>query len=600
MTHFSSEPTVGTPPPQAVVRLIELLTVPALALDRTGKVIARNAHAGTRRALAGMSLPPRDWHDLAARSPVFPASAPFPQENATAPGARLSRFIADDSDAYVLFVGPEDKQRLHTLAVAAHDIRTELQSIMAASSLLGEMPAETEEGHTSYIQVIEQAAERATRLVNDILSFARAEHERLAAAEETFSPSERTAATAHRLEPLATKNRTVIEVRRGLPARPVVGDANLVDTIVQNLLSNAVKFAPDGKVVLSVDEEAADDGKSCNISITVRDNGTGIADQEKDHIFKPFRSGPAGASDQPGIGIGAYAVNEAVQALNGTVEMDSTPGEGTCFSVEFSLPFAVPTQLDSRPESNTDDDTTLLYGARLLVVDDNSINLELLLKLLSSAGALVDHVSNGKDALERIWAAGAEYDLILTDLNMPGIDGYALVCRLLIAEREPLLPRIAALTGEPTEECKAACDALGIVAILEKPVRPSELRQRVHDIVNAAPPAASQAQCDILNPAMTAELQEDFGKEKTYELRHRALDEARSLHALICAHDPPRIDRSLIHSAVGSSGMTGLDRVEHALRVLQAVSKVRDGGPALVAALDLLEKTITQTQAQLD
>lgn len=573
--------------------------MPAVALDSSGHVIARNALVTADSALARLPLPPHNWGDLTAACPLFPASAALPDENATSGSAHLSRLSAAETDTYVLFGNPEDRQRLRALAVAAHDIRTELQSISAASCLLGEMPVKTEAGQTSYTQIIEQAAERATRLVNDILNFARVEHERRATVEETFSPGERIAATAHRLEPVARRTGTVIEVRQGQPTKPVVGAANLIDTIVQNLLGNAIKFAPGGKVELSISEEAANDGKTCNISIVITDNGTGIADQEKDNIFKPFRGGQAGVSDQPGIGIGAFAVNEAVQTLNGKIEVDSTPGEGTSFCVEFALPFAEPQQADKNSDADTSDDTVSLDGARLLVVEDNSINLELLLKLLSSAKASVDHVSSGQDALEHILAPDTEYDLILTDLNMPGIDGYALVCRLLAAEHEAPLPRIAALTGEATEDCKAACDALGIVAVLEKPIQPAKLRQRIRDILNAIPPAAPPSGYDILNPAMTTELQEDLGKEKTLELRCRALDEAQRLHASICAHDPPLIDRSLIHSAVGSSGMTGLDRVEHALRVVQAVSKIRDGGAALMAALDLLEMAISQTRRQL-
>ena len=573
--------------------------MPALALDSSGQIIARNALATAGSALASMPLPPHNWGDLAAACPLFPASVSLRHGNATSAGAQLSRLSADETDTYVLFGAPEDRQGLRALAVAAHDIRTELQSIMAASSLLGELPTRIEAGQTSYTQIIEQAAERATSLVNDILNFARVEHERRATVEEPFSPGERIAATAHRLEPVATRTGTVIEVQRSLPTRPVVGAANLIDTIVQNLLGNAIKFAPGGKVVLSIGEEAANDGKTCNISVTITDNGTGIEDQEKDNIFKPFRGGQAGASDQPGIGIGAFAVNEAVQTLNGTIEVDSTPGEGTSFAVKFALPFADPQQTVENSDADPSDDTVSLDGAKLLVVEDNSINLELLLKLLSSAGASVDHVSGGQDALEHILTPGTEYDLVLTDLNMPGIDGYALVSRLLAAEHEAPLPRVAALTGEPTEDCKAACDALGIVAVLEKPIRPAELRLRVRDILNAAPPAPPPSRDDILNPAMTTELQEDFGKEKTLELRCRALDEAQRLHASICAHDPPLIDRSLIHSAVGSSGMTGLDRVEYALRVVQAVSKVRDGGAALDAALALLEMAISRTRKQL-
>ena len=481
----------------------------------------------------------------------------------------------------------------HSQAIAAHDIRNELQTILAISDLVEEAGMDTLSATR-----IGQAAERALTLVNGMLSATRAAHDSSKGARTVFRIGARVAEIADRMTPLAAANGDEISLEVSPPDRAVTGRIELIDTIVQNLLSNAIKFTSNGTIRINLQEDAAPVGQNNTVKLSVEDTGQGMSQDALARLFRPYGSGRTDIAEPEGFGIGTYAIGKAVKALGGTIEVESKVGEGSRFTVTFSLPVAENGEAQDSPHPRHGEDIST-ENARVLVVDDNPVNLDLFVKSLSGRVALVTPAQSGAAALEAVRNADIAYDLVLADLNMPETDGFALAIELV---RSGIVApcRIAALTADTDEDCWLACEAIGMTSIIQKPVRPEQLRKRVRDIIGACANQSVTGPREPLNARVADDLREEFGPEAARSMMRRALEEAEVLHSKLSQGSDQSPDRSLIHSAIGSSGMTGLARVDDALRVVQAISKIRGtGSAAFSAALAFLKEEIDQTKEGL-
>ena len=400
------------------------------------------------------------------------------------------------------------------------------------------------------------------------------------------------------MTPLAARNGNDIALEVTAPDRAVMGRIDLIDTIVQNLLSNAIKFTSNGTIRVVLHDDTAPGGQDSTITLSVEDTGQGMSQDALAHLFEPYGNGRADIAKPKGFGIGTYAIGEAVKALGGTLDVESTVGVGSRFTITFSMPIAEAEEVEDRSQPGQDAGASMM-NARVLVVDDNPVNLDLFVKSLSGRVALVTPASSGAAALECVRTSDVAYDLVLADLNMPETDGFALAIEL--ARLGNMAPcRIAALTADTDEECRLACEAIGTTSIIQKPVRPEKLRERVREIIGACASQGFTGPRDLLNARVADDLREEFGTQAATSMMRRALDEAERLHSKLSQATDHPPDRCLIHSAIGSAGMTGLARVDFALRVVQAISKIREtGSAAFSAALALLKEEITHTKEEL-
>lgn len=495
--------------------------------------------------------------------------------------------------------GSGSAEKAHRQAVSAHDIRNELQTILSTVDLFVEGAGDGASARQTAVN-IRKAAERALDLVNGILTSARAEHDQSRQDNSAFHLGARATEIVERMQALAVKKGNELTIDANPFDSPVSGDPRLVDTVILNLLSNANKFTHGGRICLTIDQHVAPDGRDSLVTLSVEDTGEGIAEEKLQRLFLPYESGSARDGDASGFGIGTYAVAEAVKAMGGDIKVDSKPGIGSRFTATFSLPLAQEPAGMATEEPTDQGRDRATRTAKLLVVDDNEVNLDLFVKALSSEAETVTPAKSGDAALECLRSATAGYDLVLTDLNMPGTDGVALAIDL-IRSKISSPPRIAALTAEADDSCLETCKALGMVAVIRKPVSPQDLRKRIESIIGAAHGTRAAMPEEVLDTSVTSELGEELGQEVAKTMMRRALDEASRVHASLAQAKGVFQDRNLIHSAIGSAGMTGLARLDHALRIVQAVSKFRPAGTAAFsAALGLLGDTIAETDGALD
>ena len=242
-----------------------------------------------------------------------------------------------------------------------------------------------------------------------------------------------------------------------------------------NLLNNAVKFTGAGGVVeLGVDTTLLSDTRAQDV-ITVRDNGCGMSEKFLAHMFEPFEQerNRYSASVQ-GTGLGLAIVKKIVDAMKGTIEVESKTGVGTCFTVTLAYDYRVAQKKTRRPETETFEG---LAGKRLLMAEDNLINMEVARKTLERIGILVEHAKDGVEVVEMFAKSpNAYYNAILMDVRMPNNDGLEATRDIRQLERSDArtIP-IIAMTADAFVEDMERTRRAGMDDHLSKPVKREQL-----------------------------------------------------------------------------------------------------------------------------
>src|SRR5690606_25863111 len=271
--------------------------------------------------------------------------------------------------------------------------------------------------------------------------------------------------------------------KRGLPFRqsldPAVprwvrGDAVRLRQILLNLLGNAIKFTERGHVALGVQPHG--DG----LRVSVGDTGPGLNDEQKQRLFRRFEQaeGARTAARYGGSGLGLAICRELADAMGGRIDVDRAPGQGTRFNVDLPLPAARP----AAPVARADTPATASGPLHLLLVEDDPTVAEVIAGLLRAQGHTVVHAAHGLAALAE--AAAQRFDLGLLDLDLPGIDGFALARQLRATGFDAPLLAVTA-RADPDAEPQAA--AAGFDAFLRKPVTGEILATAVRGLLDPEP-----------------------------------------------------------------------------------------------------------------
>ncbi|VWB13106.1 hybrid two-component system kinase-response regulator protein [Burkholderia lata] len=370
------------------------------------------------------------------------------------------------------------------LATMSHEIRTPLNAILGNLELIGREPlADTQRER---LHTVEGASSVLLDLINDILDLSKIEAGQMTIEAIPFDLAETIRQTGAMFEPLATAKGLQFDVfvDDALPAR-YLGDPTRIRQIAANLLGNAIKFTNHGEVTLEVYLRDDTDPDS-PIAIGVSDTGIGMTDEQRGTLFRPFTQADTSITRRyGGTGLGLALTKQLTQMMHGAIDVKSEPGHGSTFVVTLPLKPATGEQIATQEAARADDAALPAVTARVLVVDDHPVNRTLLQGQLVTLGYAADAAEEGASALRR--CTDTRYDLVMTDLNMPGMDGYTLA-RVLRAQY-PDLP-VVAVTAHASAAEHARCAEAGIVAVLVKPVLLETIDRTVRRHAHAVPAQA--------------------------------------------------------------------------------------------------------------
>ena len=380
----------------------------------------------------------------------------------------------------------EDASQAKTafLANMSHELRTPLNGVTACAGLLSSSSLTTEQARL--VDIISEAGDQLGRLIADILDLARIESGelKLRPSPTDFALLVEGVVELSRLK--ADEKGIALRLELGLEARDsVLVDALRMKQVLGNLLSNAIKFTEDGEVVLRVTRSGS------TFRLEVQDTGIGFGPEVRNVIFDRFQQAdPTITRRFGGTGLGLSICRDLVEAMGGALDCRSTPGQGSIFWIDIDLPpVAAPNSAHATEEAEA-----VVSGTRVLVVDDNATNRQVVGIILETAQIDTAFAENGREALAIL--SKARFDLILMDMMMPEMDGIEATRRLRAGEAGDHARQtpVIMLTANTLPEHVAQTLAAGADGHLAKPITPVSLLNAVAlSLSSRAAPAAPRA-----------------------------------------------------------------------------------------------------------
>jgi two-component system CheB/CheR fusion protein len=364
------------------------------------------------------------------------------------------------------------------LANISHEVRTPLNGIMGMSHLLHTTPLTTEQ--QEFLRHLDDSSQSLLTVINDLLDLTRIESGSYMLEQADFQPAQLIHEVLQIHQPVA--QRKGIELRCLLaPDLPTIlrGVPQRLKQILHNLIGNAVKFTDQGKVILQV-FPVMEPGQPLQVCFTVSDTGIGIDPEMVKRIFDPFTQADESISRRyGGTGLGLTICSRLIQLMKGTITVESTPGSGSCFRV--TLPMKTPLCV-IEPPVLPQSKPSVINSLQLLLAEDQPVGRLFATRILEQLGHRVTAVDDGEQALQA-WEQG-QFDLILMDVQMPGMDG--IVATALIREREQqrgTRTPIIALTAHALNEDRSRLLEHGFDGYVPKPIDVAGLQDEIQRLL---------------------------------------------------------------------------------------------------------------------
>ncbi|HTS26987.1 MAG TPA: response regulator [Bryobacteraceae bacterium] len=355
------------------------------------------------------------------------------------------------------------------LANMSHEIRTPLSGVLGLSSLLDSQ--DIPQNVHSMVRLIRQSGEMLGRVIDDVLDFSKIDSGRLELEWAPFSLEECLEWSIGLYQKIALEKniRMQFDYDRRIP-KLLLGDSTRMKQVVANLISNAVKFTPSGSIRVKAELAGggAEPGGACRIRVAVTDTGIGIPPDRLDRLFHSFTQvDPSTNRRYGGTGLGLAISKRLVEMMGGDIRVESAPGVATTF--EFTVLLSVAESLAPARAAGL----PTAAGMRILVAEDNKVNQVVALHMLKNMGHQADLVDDGEAAIQQVQSH--QYDLVLMDVQMPGIDGLEATQRIRTLPHPCSAIPIVALTASATTEDRETCLGTGMNDYISKPLRPDAL-----------------------------------------------------------------------------------------------------------------------------
>ncbi len=356
------------------------------------------------------------------------------------------------------------------LSNMSHEIRTPLNAIIGFIELLKDI--DLKQTAKEYLTLMEGSSKKLLGLIDNILEIDKIESGKITFKEETFNPLVELKEIAKMYAPGIEEKGLTLQINTPSESYNFVrGDLGKYSQIITNLLRNAVKFTKEGKIEVDYKEQVS--GNTLVLFMSVSDTGIGMPEHKQSAIFDRFiQVDSSTTKEHEGSGLGLYITNHLVKLLGGSIAVSSKLGKGTTFDLELKFPLSDSCEVDLSATENNE--VPNFNNFKVLVVDDNKLNVLVMQKSLERLGINPDVAYNGEEAIEK--ATTNNYHLIFMDLHMPKMDGFEATQKIRETQKNVL---IVGLSANVTKEAIEQSKSVGMNDYLTKPITQEGLSKKL-------------------------------------------------------------------------------------------------------------------------
>ena len=504
-----------------------------------------------------------------------------------------------------------DRAKSEFLAVISHEMRTPLNGVLGALDLMRSTNLSHQQHR--YVDVASESAEVLLRHVSDVLDAAMIERGELRLESVPFN-------LQRLIQSVADISQSAVEARNNrmsmnfadVRGHQVIGDPHRLRQVLLNFVTNAAKFTENGEISIEAQalEETAD---TLHFELAVTDTGIGIAPEDHAKVFDDFTTiNPSYDREIGGVGLGLAICRRIVKGMDGDIGLQSQVGEGSRFHVRLSLAKAgTSTQ---QVEAQAMDRSTWAPGElRILVADDNDINRIVTGEMLANAGHTCDGASDGFQAVQK--AADQQFDLILMDISMPGMDGFQAARQIRSGSGASRDAIIFAVTAHAMQEERERLAEAGMQLCLNKPLRMTALLDALATLRNLDGAAGSAPQTDghplhdavpLIDDEIFVELEDTISPDMFVKtLRRFTAEVHQTMHDIRAAAEANEFDHlgATAHKLIGSAGLVGAARLANQMRSIETAAHAEEPEKValeILAATPIAEETVAIFDEILD